>query len=137
MPKNGPIPLRTHAMIEPIIALVFIVAPFVLDFDSSTARTLSIVIGVVILLVGMTTRLRLSLIKLVPLQMHFAGDVLIGALSLAAPFLFGFSDETAALVFFLAMGAGELAAALGTAWRPETDRADGRTRTARSQPLSG
>jgi hypothetical protein len=106
-------------------------------FRQPTARALSIIIGVVILVVGMTTRWRLSLVKLIPLEMHFAGDVLIGILSLAAPFLFGFSDETAPTVFFLVMGAGELAAAFGTAWRPETDRTDRRSRAARSQPLSG
>ena len=82
-----------HAMIEPVVALLFIIAPFVLDFDDSTARTLSIVIGVVILVVGMTTRWRLSLVKLIPLQVHFAGDLLIGIVSIAAPFVLGFSDE--------------------------------------------
>jgi hypothetical protein len=137
MPKNGPIPLRMHAMIEPIVALLFIAAPFVLDFDSSAARTLSIAIGVVILIVGMTTRWRLSLVKLVPLRMHFAGDVLIGIVALAAPFVFGFSDETAPTVFFLVMGAGELGAAFGTAWRPEADFPAGRSQAGRTQAQSG
>jgi len=53
-------------MIEPVIGVLFILAPFILGFDHSSARTLSIVIGAVILLSGMTTRWRLSLVKLIP-----------------------------------------------------------------------
>ena len=136
MRRNGPIPLTVHAMIEPVVAVLFILAPFVLDFDDSAARTLSIAIGVIILVVGMTTRWRLSLVKLIPLEMHFAGDLLIGIVSIAAPFVLGFSDETAATVFFVAMGVGELAAALGTAWRPTDEQPGQRPRPARSEPLS-
>jgi hypothetical protein len=137
MPKRGPIPLEAHAMIEPIIGLVFILAPFILGFDDSTAKTLSIVIGVVILLSGMTTRWRLSLVKLIPLRVHFMTDVLIGIVCIAAPFVLGFSDETDALVFFLVMGVGELGAAFMTAWEPGDYRAGARPRPGRSEPLSG
>jgi hypothetical protein len=137
MPKRGPIPLAVHAMTEPIIALLFILAPFVLDFDHSEARTLSIVIGVLILVIGMTTRWRLSLAKLVPLRMHFMGDVLIGLVSIAAPFVLGFSDETAPTVFFLVMGVGELAAAFGTDWYPSDERGGAPPRPGRAESLSG
>jgi hypothetical protein len=136
MRRNGPIPLSVHAMIEPVVAVLFILAPFVLDFEDSAARTLSIAIGVIILVVGMTTRWRLSLVKLIPLEMHFAGDLLIGIVSIAAPFVLGFSDETAATAFFVVMGVGELAAALGTAWRPTDEQPGQRPRPARSEPLS-
>ena len=124
-------------MVEPLVGLLFILAPFILDFDHSSARTLSIVIGAVIIVSGMTTRWRLSVAKLIPLRVHFMTDVLIGVVSIAAPFVLGFSDETAALVFFLIMGAGELAAAFGTAWAPGDERAGERPRPGRSEPLSG
>jgi uncharacterized membrane protein HdeD (DUF308 family) len=137
MPKRGPIPLEAHAMIEPIIGLIFIIAPFVLDFDHSSAKTLSIVIGVVILLSGMTTRWRMSLVKLIPLRIHFMTDVLIGIVCILAPFVLGFSDETAALIFFLVMGVGELGAAFMTAWEPGDYKAGARPRPGRSEPLSG
>jgi hypothetical protein len=137
MPKRGPIPLELHAMIEPVIGVLFILAPFVLDFDHSSARTLSIVVGVVILLSGMMTRWRLSLVKLIPLRVHFMTDVLIGIVCIAAPFALGFSDETAPLIFFLVMGLGELGAAFGTAWAPGDERAGARPRPGRSEPLSG
>jgi hypothetical protein len=115
---------------EPIIALVFILAPFVLNFDDASARLLSVVLGVVVLVGGMTTRWRYSLVKLLPLRVHFMTDVLLGVVALLAPFVLGFSDETEALVFFLVMGVGELAAAFGTAWEP----ADEREAARRSRP---
>jgi hypothetical protein len=124
-------------MIEPIIGLLFILAPFLLDFDHSSARTLSIIVGVVILLSGMLTRWRLSLVKLIPLRIHFMTDVLIGIVCIAAPFVLGFSDETAPLIFFLVVGVGELGAAFGTAWAPGDERAGARPRPGRSEPLSG
>jgi hypothetical protein len=137
MPRRGPIPLELHAMIEPVIGLLFILAPFILGFDDGSAKTLSIVVGVVILLSGMMTRWRLSLVKLIPLRMHFMTDVLIGIVCIAAPFVLGFSDETAPLIFFLVMGVGELGAAFGTAWAPGDELAGARPRPGRSEPLSG
>ena len=137
MPKRGPIPLGAHAMVEPVIGLLFILAPFLFGFDHSSAKTLSIVVGVVILLSGMMTRWRLSLVKLIPLRIHFMTDVLIGIVCIVAPFVLGFSDETAPLVFFLVMGVGELGAAFMTAWEPGDYKAGARPRPGRSEPLSG
>jgi hypothetical protein len=124
-------------MIEPLIGLVFILAPFVLGFGDSTAKTLSIVVGVVIILSGMSTRWRLSLVKLIPLRVHFMTDVLVGVVCIAAPFVLGFSDETAPLVFFLVMGVAEIAAAFMTAWAPGDYKAGARPRPGRTEPLSG
>src|SRR4051812_49059655 len=137
MPKRGPIPLAVHAMTEPVIGLLFILAPFIFGFHDDAAKTLSIVLGVVILLSGMSTRWRLSLVKLIPLRVHFMTDVLIGIVCIIAPFALGFSDETAPLIFFVVMGLGELGAAFGTAWAPRDERADARPRPGRSEPLSG
>jgi hypothetical protein len=105
-------------MTDPLIGVLFIIAPFVLGFDHSSARTLSIVVGAVVLVGTMSTRWRLSLVKLLSLRMHFLTDVLLGVVCIAAPFVLGFSDETAPLVWFLVMGVAELGAAFGTAWDP-------------------
>ena len=48
----------------------------------------------------MMTRSRLSLVKLIPLGIHLMTDVLIGVVCIAAPFVLGFSDETAPLILF-------------------------------------
>src|SRR3954465_12836922 len=67
MPK-GPIPLKAHAALEPIVAIVLIAAPWIFGFDDvDSATAVSIAVGVLLLISGMTTRWRLSLMKLSPL----------------------------------------------------------------------
>jgi hypothetical protein len=134
MPR-GPLPLRMHAMMEPIAAILVIAAPWIFGFsDVDTATTLSVIIGVAILLTGMSTRWRWSLVKLVPLRTHFMMDVGIGILLVAAPWIFGFGDEGGAARFFVIAGVLELGTALMTRWdlREETnEQRSARTSTAR------
>jgi hypothetical protein len=121
MPRTGPISLDVHGALEPTIAAVFIAAPFVLGFDDGNAKWLSIGIGIAILLSGMMTKWRVSVVKVISLRAHYALDVVVGVLCLVAPFAFGFSDETAALVFFLVMGLGEFGAIIATGWDPDPE----------------
>ena len=133
MKDRGPIPLGLHQAMEPIIALVFVLAPFVLGFDDGTAKALSIAIGVAVLLVGMTTRWRMSVVELIPLRAHFAADVGVGLLAIVAPFVLGF-DDSAAKVFFVVMGVLELAVAFGTNWGSGEEREARRPRQRVTMP---
>ena len=122
MPR-GPLPLRMHAMIEPVAGILLIAAPWIFGFsDVDSATTLSVIIGVAVLLTGMSTRWRWSLVKLIPLRTHFMMDVAIGILLIAAPWIFGFGDEGGAARFFVIAGVLELGTALATRWdeREET-----------------
>jgi len=47
--RSGPLPLSFHAAVELPVALVFLVAPFILGFDDDTAKTLSIIVGVAVI----------------------------------------------------------------------------------------
>jgi hypothetical protein len=129
MPRKGPIPLNVHAMIEPLVAVVFIVAPWLFGFsDVDSATVISIAVGVVMLVSGSLTRWRYSLAKLIPLRTHFGTDLALGALLILSPFIFGFSDEGGAARFTIIAGALEILTALSTRWEPE--EAPARTRTA-------
>jgi SPW repeat len=133
MPR-GPIPLRMHAMIEPIAGILLIAAPWIFGFDDvGSSKVLSIVLGIVVLLSGMTTRWRWSLAKLIPLRTHFMTDVLLGIILIAGPFILGDGDNGAATRFLVIAGVLELLTALGTDWDPaeEVVATDGR-RTAAS-----
>jgi hypothetical protein len=110
-----------HAMIEPLVAAVFIIAPFVLGFDSDNAKWMSVGIGAAVLLSGMTTRWDLSLVKLISLRAHYALDVVVALVALIIPWVMGFSGETTAVVFFLVMGVLELGAVYLTAWATENE----------------
>jgi VIT1/CCC1 family predicted Fe2+/Mn2+ transporter len=58
---------------------------------------------------------------------HVVFDYLLGALLIAAPFLFGFSGETAPTALFIAVGALHLVITTGTRFRgpePEPEPAE-------------
>jgi hypothetical protein len=118
---RGPIPLNLHAALEPLIAVVIIAAPWIFRFSATTSATvICIVVGVVMLLVGSMTDWRMSLVRLIPLEMHLAGDLLLGAVLILAPLIFGFSDEGGPTRFMVVAGVLELMTALMTRW----DRAE-------------
>jgi len=132
MPR-GPLPLRAHQAIEPFAALLLIAAPWIFGFsDNDTATTLSVIVGVVVLLTGMSTRWRMSLVKLIPLRTHFMMDVGVGIALIALPFIAGFGDDGGAARFFVIAGVLELATALMTRW---TEREEvGSARETRPRP---
>jgi hypothetical protein len=65
---------------------------------------------------GMTTRWRMSLVKLIPLRTHFMMDVAVGIALIVLPFVAGFSDHGGATRFFVIAGVLELGTALMTRW---------------------
>jgi hypothetical protein len=114
---HGPLPLRTHAMLEPIIAALLIAAPWIFGFsDVSDAKTVSIVLGVLVLLTGLTTRWRMGVVKMLSLGAHRAMDVVVALVAIAAPFVLGFSDNGAATRFLIIFGVLEIGATLMTNW---------------------
>ena len=74
--------------------------------------------GRIMLLSGSMTRWRLSLLKLIPLRVHFMTDLVLGAFLILSPFIFGFSSNGAATRFTIIYGALELVTALSTRWEP-------------------
>ncbi len=114
---HGPLPLRGHAMAEPIVGILFVVAPWIFNFsDASDATTVSIVLGALVLLTGLTTRWRMGVVKLLSLGAHRTMDLLVAAVAILAPFVLGFSDNGAATRFLIIMGVLEIGATLMTNW---------------------
>lgn len=113
--------MTMHAAAEPLLVALLIAAPFLFGFDDvGSATAVSIVAGLLILLVSMSTCWRLSLVKVVPLLVHAMADLGLGALLVASPFLFGFHDDSgAATAFFMLFGITEILATLGTRWTAE------------------
>jgi hypothetical protein len=128
--KRGPISINAHAAIEPIVAVLFIAAPWLFGFSAVTEATvISIIVGATMLVAGMLTRWRYSLVKLIPLRTHFMTDVALGSLLILSPFVFGFIDEGGAARFTIIAGALELLTALGTRWDPAEADAPSQTRS--------
>src|SRR3954454_25012302 len=135
---HGPIPVRMHALVEPVVGILLIAAPWIFGFDDvGSSKTLSIIVGVIVLLSGLPTRWRWSIAKLIPLRTHFMTDVLLGIVLIAGPFVLGDSDNGAATRFLVIAGVLELLAALSTNWdlREEFAATDGRGRRSGTAPV--
>jgi hypothetical protein len=114
---RGPIPLNMHAALEPFIAVIIIAAPWIFGFsDTESATVICVLVGVAMLLVGSMTDWRMSLRRLIPLRMHLAGDLALGAVLLLSPLVFGFADEGGPTRFMVIAGALEVLTALMTRW---------------------
>lgn len=114
---RGPIPLNLHAAIEPLAAIVIIAAPWIFGFsETDSATVICVLVGVAMLLVGSMTDWRMSLVRLIPLRMHMAGDLAMGLVLLLSPLIFGFADEGGPTRFMVIAGALEALTALMTRW---------------------
>jgi hypothetical protein len=117
--RRGLIPLDVHAAVEPIVAIVLIAAPWIFGFsDINSAKVISIIVGVIMLLSGAMTRWRFALVRVIPLRMHFMTDLVLGLFLILSPFIFGFSHKGGATRFTIIVGALELLTALSTRWEP-------------------
>jgi VIT1/CCC1 family predicted Fe2+/Mn2+ transporter len=115
MLSQGPIPRFAHGVIEYVVGALLIAAPFLLGFsDESSATAVSIVVGVLVLLIAATSHGPTALSGVVPLQIHLLLDFTLGAFLIAAPFVFGFSDNDTALPFFIVLGVLHLLVTVAT-----------------------
>lgn len=125
MLRQGPIPAFVHGLIEYLAGALFVAAPFLFGFDADAAVAASIVTGVLLLIVAASSALPTGLIKSIPLSAHVVLDYVLAVAMIAAPFVLGFSDEGAAVAFFLVVGVLHLLMTIGTRFvkdRPERGR---------------
>ncbi|WP_299286229.1 SPW repeat protein [uncultured Mucilaginibacter sp.] len=90
-------------------------APEVFGFeDEDTATLLCRIQGGTVLLTTLLTRAEWGVFKVIPFKTHLLLDLSLGAFSIAAPWVFGFSKNKKARNAFLLMGATSIAASLLT-----------------------
>ena len=117
MLRQGPISLLAHGAIEYLAGALLIAAPFLLDFRSGAATAVGVVAGVAVIVIAATTTGRTSLVDSIPLSAHLLLDLLLAALLIASPFLFGYDNEGAPTAFFLILGVAHLLITIGTRFR--------------------
>lgn len=117
MLREGPIPALIHGVVEYAAGVLFIVAPFLFDFDSTAATTVSIVLGVAVIAFSASSDLPTGLVSQIPKPVHVFFDFGLAVLLIASPFIFSFSDESAPTVFFIALGLIHMLITIGTRFR--------------------
>ena len=128
--KRGPIPPFVHGVLDYGLAALLIAAPFLLAFDSDTATAVAIVAGIAVLMLGAFTAWTTGIVKSIPPVAHAMLDYPLAALLIAAPFLFGFTDDGAATAFFIVVGVAGLLLTIATRFTPEGTAPRGRRTSA-------
>jgi len=124
MLRQGPISRFLHGAIEYAVGVLLIAAPFLFGFESGAAVALSVVAGVVVLAVAASTEGPSSLIDSIPIAAHVLLDFALAGVLIAAPFLFGFSDESGPTALFIILGVMHLLVTIGTRFKPPRTLAD-------------
>jgi VIT1/CCC1 family predicted Fe2+/Mn2+ transporter len=117
MLRQGPIPHFLHGLIEYLGGAALIVLPFVIGYDSGTAKAVSIVLGVLVIFIAAASDSPTGLSKSIPVAVHVLLDYTLVVLLIASPFLFGFSDETDPTAVFITIGVLHLLVSVATRFK--------------------
>ena len=87
------IPTRLHGIIDYLVALILIAAPFVLGFaDGGPAQYATIGLGLFVVVYSLLTNYELGAVPLLSFPAHLVLDVVFALALIASPWAFGFSS---------------------------------------------
>ena len=85
---------RTHGIIDYIVGILLIAAPYILNFaNGGPEQWVPQVLGGLILLMSLVTSYELSIAKLIPYRAHLVLDVVQAVFLAASPWLLDFADR--------------------------------------------
>lgn len=113
---RGFIPPLVHGVLDYPLAVVLIVGPLVLDFDSGAAKWIAFAFGIGAAVLAVGTAWSTGIVKIIPPLLHGYADICVTVALIVLPFIVGFWDHTTALAFYLVVGIGGLLATLATRW---------------------
>lgn len=88
------IPTRFHGVLDYVVGLIFIAAPWLFGFSDVSWATWTIVAaGVLALLQTIFTDFEVGLIHKIPMQSHLMVDFGLGVILALSPWIFGFADR--------------------------------------------
>ncbi|MGY3212366.1 SPW repeat domain-containing protein [Mucilaginibacter sp. HD30] len=83
---------RTHAVLDYLVGILLIAAPWLLGFSDNNAATWCAAgVGIVTLLMSAITDYEGGLIKILPMSAHLTMDVITGIFLAVSPWLLGYS----------------------------------------------
>jgi len=88
------IPTRFHGIVDYIVGIVFIIAPWAFDFsDNSYATWTMVIAGIVVLGQTIFTDFEVGIVKKIPMKSHLMMDFGLGVILALSPWMFNFADE--------------------------------------------
>ena len=84
---------KAHGILDYLMGVLLIAAPWLLGFaDGTAAQWVPVTLGIIMLVMSLLTNYELGAIKLIPMGVHLGMDVLSGIFLAVSPWLFGFND---------------------------------------------
>ena len=88
------IPTRIHGVLDYLVGLLLIAAPWMFGFaDNRAAMAVAVVIGAGTIAYSLITNYELGLAHLIPMSTHLWIDLIAGLFLIASPWLLGFSHR--------------------------------------------
>jgi uncharacterized membrane protein HdeD (DUF308 family) len=115
--RRNSVPLFVHGLVEYGVGALSILAPFLFSFDSDTAMVISILLGAAIIVMGFVTEAPTGVSRTLPIASHVVLDYVVSLFMVVSPFVFGFTDDTAATAYFVVVGVGFLLLTIATRYR--------------------
>lgn len=85
---------RAHGILDYVVGVLLILAPFLFGFaDNPAARNVAWIVGAGSILYSLITAYELSIAKVIPYRIHLGLDIGAGAFLALSPWLFGFADR--------------------------------------------
>lgn len=85
---------RTHGLLDYLVVIVLLAAPWLLGFAAGGAETwVPVAIGLVILVYSLCTDYEFGVLKRIQMTVHLWIDAAVGLFLMISPWLFGFDQE--------------------------------------------
>ena len=112
------IPRTLHGILDYVVGVLLIAAPWILGFaDNGPATYVPVILGAGALVYSLLTNYERGLVRVIPFSTHLVLDVLSGAFLALSPWLLGFADRV--YLPHLIVGLFEIAAGLMTRNAPD------------------
>jgi hypothetical protein len=115
--RRNSVSLFVHGVVEYGVGALSILAPFLFSFDSDTANVIAILLGAGLVVMAFVTESPAGVVRNLPIASHVVLDYVVSLLMLVSPFVFGFTDDTAATAYFILIGLGFLLLTIATRYR--------------------
>jgi hypothetical protein len=117
---------KVHGILDYLVGVILIAAPWVLGFAQNGAETwVPVILGAGAILYSLLTNYEMGVSKTISMRTHLALDIASGILLAASPWIFNFNDYV--YLPHLVLGLGEILIASITERYPSYDRNHSRT----------
>jgi hypothetical protein len=108
---------RVHAWLDYLTGLFILAAPWIFQMqDSEAGSWVFIMLGSTVLITSLFTNYEGGVVRHIPMSVHLNLDIVLGAVTAASPWIFGFAEE--GYVLHLVIGLFSIAAGLATSRKP-------------------